>query len=117
VLQVVGSGRGFGRHSLQVVVTKNPSCTTRLHAYAFIFIALLLPPILSAGSCIRPRLSVCLLLIAITQILIGRFSLNLQNIESVVWSREHVGGVGSVVERRSLADILSLSCARPAADG
>jgi len=28
-----------------------------------------------------------------------------------------VGGVGSVVERRSLADVLSLSCARPAADG
>jgi len=28
-----------------------------------------------------------------------------------------VGGVGSVVERRSLADGLSLSCARPAADG
>ena len=29
----------------------------------------------------------------------------------------YVGGVGSVVERRSLADVLSLSCARPAADG
>ena len=28
-----------------------------------------------------------------------------------------VGGVGSVVERRSLAGVLSLSCARPAADG
>jgi len=28
-----------------------------------------------------------------------------------------VGGVGSVEERRSLADGLSLSCARPAADG
>jgi len=29
----------------------------------------------------------------------------------------HVGGVGSVVERRSLAGGLSLSCARPAANG
>jgi len=29
----------------------------------------------------------------------------------------YVGGVGSVVERRSLADGLSLSCARPAANG
>jgi len=29
----------------------------------------------------------------------------------------NVGGVGSVVERRSSADALSLSCARPAADG
>ena len=28
-----------------------------------------------------------------------------------------VGGVGSVEERRSLAGGLSLSCARPAADG
>jgi len=28
-----------------------------------------------------------------------------------------VGGVGSVVERRSSAGRLSLSCARPAADG
>ena len=32
-------------------------------------------------------------------------------------SGRNVGGVGSVVERRSLADVLSLSCARPAADG
>ena len=31
--------------------------------------------------------------------------------------RTVVGGVSSVVERRSLADVLSLSCARPAADG
>ena len=30
---------------------------------------------------------------------------------------DQVGGVGSVVERRSLADVLSLSCARPAANG
>jgi len=28
-----------------------------------------------------------------------------------------VGGIGSVVERRSLAGALSLSCARPAANG
>jgi len=29
----------------------------------------------------------------------------------------YLGGVGSVVERRSLADVLSLSFARPAANG
>ena len=32
-------------------------------------------------------------------------------------TNNNVGGVGSVVECRSLADVLSLSCARPAADG
>ena len=56
--------------------------------------------------------------------LLSKYSYSIPTAFHTFWShsRENrngigVGGVGSVEERRSLADVLSLSCARPVADG
>jgi len=43
--------------------------------------------------------------------------LGIDTLIATILVNDHVGGIGSVEERRSLAGGLSLSCARPAADG